>query len=97
MWIRTQSRRILVNTDNVNLLFVSNDYKSIKARIVNVGSDEQEYITLGEYKDGATCLKILEHLLLVVGSDILAITMPLDEEIDEWSKKCIQSCYCLHC
>ena len=55
-------------------------------RITNAIEKCTENITLGEYKDRETCLEILEHLSLVVGSDIPSINMPLNEELDEWLK-----------
>jgi hypothetical protein len=87
MWITTQSKKVLINSDNIIMIFATGGGDNIiKARIVNATEKCIENITLGEYKDKDTCLKILEHLSLVVGSDIPAITMPLNDEVEKWLK-----------
>lgn len=85
MWITTQNKKVLVNSDNIIMIFPTGGGDNIiKARITNAIEKCTENITLGEYKDRETCLKILEHLSLVVGSDIPAITMPLNDEVEKW-------------
>ena len=87
MWITTDNKKVLINTDNIIMIFVTGGGNNIiKARIANTTEKCTENITLGEYKDRETCLEILEYLSLVVGSNIPAITMPLIEEVDEWLK-----------
>ena len=87
MWITTQNKKVLINSDNIIMIFVTGGGDNIiKARIANATEKCIENITLGEYEDKETCLKILENLSLVVGCNIPAITMPLIEEVDEWLK-----------
>lgn len=87
MWIITQNKKVLINTDNIIMIFVTGGGNSIiKARIANATEKCIENVTLGEYKDKETCLKIFEQLSLVVCSDIPGITMPLIEEVDKWLK-----------
>lgn len=85
MWITTQSKKVLINSDNIIMIFLTGGGDNIiKARIANATEKCTENITLGEYEDRETCLEILEHLSLIVGSDIPSINMPLNEEVNEW-------------
>lgn len=88
MWITTQSKKVLINSDNIIMIFLTGGGDNIiKARIENATEKCTENITLGEYEDRETCLEILEHLSLVIGgNDISSISMPLNEELDEWLK-----------
>lgn len=86
MWIITQNKKALINSDNIIMIFVTGGGDNIIKARVNATSQCVENITLGEYKDRETCLEILEHLL-VGDSDVTSITMPLNEEVDWWLKE----------
>lgn len=82
MWIRTQNKQRIINSDQIIDIFVARTAPVIYANT----TDDADYITLGEYKDKDTCIDILECLLLTVGSNVPAMTMPLGGEVEEWKK-----------
>ena len=88
MWIQTQNRQRIINSDQIIDIFISKTGTKIYAN-TTVGhhepGDTSQFI-LGEYKDRDTCLKVLESISVVIGSRVSMITMPLDGEIDTWSK-----------
>ncbi len=86
MWITTQNKRMLINSEQIIDIYTNVSGTTIFAETNAMINGANKIIPLGEYKDREACLKILEHLSLVVGSDIPAITMPLNEEADEWLK-----------
>ena len=84
MWIRSQAKRTIVNSNNVNVIFVSTKEPVIKARIVSINSDEQEYIELGTYQDKETCLKVIDMVSIVIGTNMPVMEMPLKDDVDTW-------------
>ena len=84
MWITTQNKRMLINSEQIIDIYTNVPGTTIFAETNAMINGVNKIIPLGEYKDKEIGLKILEHLSLVVGSDIPAITMPLNEEVDEW-------------
>lgn len=82
MWIRTQNRQRIVNSDQIIDIFVDKTGTKIMAETTRDG----DFFTLGEYKDRDTCLDILEHLGAVIGNNTFIITMPLGGVIDEWKE-----------
>ena len=87
MWITTQNKRMLINSEQIIDIYTNVPGTTIFAETNAMINGVNKIMPLGEYKDKEICLKILEYLSLVVGSsDIPAITMPLNEEVDEWLK-----------
>lgn len=83
MWIRTQNKQRIINSDQIIDIFVARTAPVIYANT----TDDGDFLILGEYKDKDTCLDILEHLLVNIGSNVPAVGMPLGGEIEEWKKE----------
>ena len=87
MWIQTQNKQRIVNSDQIIDIFVDKSGTKIMAETTRDG----DFLTLGEYKDRDTCLDILGHVGMIIGySNILTITMPLGGSIDEWRNGIIE-------
>ena len=84
MWIRTQNKQRIVNTDQVTDIFINNIGTSIIAHVSMPNDTRMVY--LGEYENRDTCLKVLESIMNVIGTKLPLITMPLGGEIETWSK-----------
>lgn len=86
MWIQTQNKQRIINSDQIVDIFIDKTGKIIYAETTN---KEISIITLGEYQDRDTCIKILDYMTAIVGSTgiIAGMTMPLGEEIKEWCKR----------
>lgn len=84
MWIQTQNKQRIINSDRIIDIFINSSGKLICAEITR----DRDYFTLGEYPDRDTCMKILEHMSIILGitGKIPGIAMPLGGEIEEWCK-----------
>lgn len=82
MWIQTQNKQRIVNSDQVIDIFVDKTGTKIMAETTRDG----DFFTLGEYKDRDTCLKVLEHLSVGMSSNLPGIPMPLGGEVEDWTK-----------
>lgn len=89
MWITTQSKRMLINSEQIIDIYTNVSGTTIFAETNAMINGANKIIPLGEYKERETCLKILEHLSLVAGSDSPAITMPLNDEVEKWLKEVV--------
>lgn len=82
MWIRTQNKQRIVNTDQTISIFVDRTGTLVVAEVI---SPRGEYgattITLGEYKDRGTCLRVLDGLYYELESMVSAYVMPLGGEV----------------
>lgn len=85
MWIRTQNKQRVVNSDQVVTIFIDKTGTKIYADVCLYDLDDSRII-LGEYENRDTCLKVLESVSIVIGSKIPMIMMPLGGEIETWSK-----------
>lgn len=83
MWIQTQSRQQIINSDRVINIFIDKSGTKIMA---NTTREDAFSFTLGEYKDRDTCLKVLEHLSVGISSNLPGIPMPLGGEVEDWTK-----------
>lgn len=81
MWIRTQNRQRIINSDQIIDIFIDKSGKIIYAEITRDGY----FLTLGEYQDRDTCLEILD-VLMIVGShdDVKWLQLPLGSETESW-------------
>lgn len=82
MWIRTQNKQRIINSDQIVDIFISKTGTTIYAETTL----DRDFFVLGEYKDRDTCLNVVESLSTVISSDIPMVTMPLGGELDTWCK-----------
>ena len=80
MWIRTQNKQRIINSDQIIDIFVDKTGTKIMARTTRDG----DFFTLGEYKDRDTCLGILDHILIVIGKNLPMTVIPFGGDVDEW-------------
>ncbi len=83
MWIQTQNKQRIVNSDQIIDIFVDKTGTKI---VADSTKDNDFVFTLGEYKDRKTCLAVLEHITIGMGSNLPGIPMPLEEEIETWAE-----------
>ncbi len=82
MWIRTQNRQRMVNTDQVISIFVDRTGTLVIAEVPRATIDHgTSLITLGEYKDRDTCLRVINSLYYELESMVSAYVMPLGGEV----------------
>ena len=82
MWIQTQNKQRLINSDQIIDIFIDKTGKIIYAETTRDG----DFFALGEYPDRDTCMKILEHMSIIIGitGKIPGIAMPLGGQVEEW-------------
>ena len=85
MWIQTQSKQQIINSDRVINIFIDKTGTKIMA---NTTREDAFSFILGEYKDRDTCLKVLEHISVGMSSNLIGIPMPFggEIEIEDWAK-----------
>jgi len=81
MWIRTQNKQRIINSDQIIDIFIDKTGKIIYAETTRDG----DFFALGEYQDRDTCLVILDYLVIAMDCDSNATKMPSNEEIEEWT------------
>ena len=81
MWIRTQNKQRIINSDQIIDIFIDKTGKIIYAETTRDG----DFFILGEYPDRDTCLEILD-VLMIVGShdDVKWLQLPLGGETESW-------------
>ena len=82
MWIQTQNRQRIINSDQIIDIFVDKTGTKIMTETTRDG----DFFTLGEYKDRDTCLNVLEHITIGISSKLLGIPMPLGGEVETWAE-----------
>lgn len=85
MWIQTQNRQRIINSDQIIDIFIGKTGTKIVANTTCYDLDASEVI-LGEYQDRDTCLKVLEHISVGMSSNLPGIPMPLGGEVDTWAE-----------
>lgn len=83
MWIRTQNKQRIINSDQIIDIFISKTGTKIYAN-TTVGHHEPGDISqfvLGEYKDRETCFKVLDDLFFTCLPKDCAYRMPLGGEV----------------
>ena len=78
MWIRTQNRHRVINSDQIIDIFVDKTGTKIMAETTRDG----DFFTLGEYKDRDTSLKVLDDLFASHFTQGCTYRMPLGGEIE---------------
>ena len=76
MWIRTQNKQRIINSDQIIDIFVDKTGTKVMAETTRDG----DFFTLGEYKNRETCLNVLETVLCDLGARLSAYDMPLGGE-----------------
>lgn len=82
MWIRTQNKQRIINSDQIIDIFVARTAPVLYANT----TDDGDYVTLGEYKDKDTCLEVLSGLVTLIGTKHPSCKLPLGGDVDEWKK-----------
>lgn len=84
MWIQTQNKQRLINSDQIIDIFIDKTGKIIYAETTRDG----DFFTLGEYQDRDTCMKILNCMSVIIGitGKIPGIAIPLGGQVEEWCK-----------
>ena len=82
MWIQTQNKQRIINSDQIIDIFVDKTGTKIMAETTRDG----DFFTLGEYKDRDTCIKVLEHLSIGMVSNLPGVPMPLGGEVEDWTE-----------
>jgi len=85
MWIQTQNKQKIINSDQIIDIFIDKTGTKIMAETTRDGNF---FTLLGEYPDRDTCMKILDHMSAIIGTTgkIAGIAMPLGGQIKEWCK-----------
>ena len=83
MWIQTQNKQRIINSDQIVDIFIDKTGTKIYAE---VSIDDRDFILLGEYENRDTCLKVLEHITIGISSKLLGIPMPLGGEVETWAE-----------
>lgn len=80
MWILTQNKQRIINSDQIIDIFVARTAPVLYANT----TDDADNIVLGEYKDKDTCLKVLYGLALIIGTKLPSSEMPLGGGVETW-------------
>lgn len=82
MWIRTQNRQRIVNSDHIVDIFIDRTGTKIFAETT---LDSRDFFVLGEYENRDTCLEILDVLMIVGGhNDVKWLQLPLGGDVESW-------------
>ena len=84
MWIRTQNKQRIINSDQIVDIFISKTGTTIYAE-TTISALDNNLIVLGEYKNRDTCIEILDVLMIVGGFDkVTWIQLPLGGDVESW-------------
>ena len=78
MWIRTQNKQKLVNSDQIIDIFINKTGKEIYAET----TDDGDFIILGEYSNRDICNKILDDITEAMMCVMTSYQMPSKEHIN---------------
>ena len=79
MWIMTQNRQRIINSDQIVNIFVDKTGLKVMASTRN-----KDVFVIGYYSDRDASLKALDGLSSVIGLDMPIATMPLSGAVDAW-------------
>lgn len=89
MWIRTQNKLRLVNTEQIVDIYIDLNGTRLFARISR--DDSSKFITLGEFKDKDTSLRVLDGITELIGEDkVKYINIPLGGDVDSWEGEIVR-------
>lgn len=80
MWIRTQNKQMIINSDQVIDIFVDRTGTKVMAETTRDG----DFFTLGTYENRDTCLGIVEHILIAISKSLPMTVIPFGGNVDEW-------------
>lgn len=80
MWIRTQDKQRIINSDRIATVYVSNTGGKIMA-VVEAEKGLLEYALLGDYKNRDICIKILDDFSSCAKAGLPIFEMPLGGEV----------------
>ena len=81
MWIQTQNKQRVINSDQIIDIFVDRSGTKIMAETV---IDTNSHFALGEYKNRDICIEVLEYVAIATYSDLPVLPMPLGGEVNTW-------------
>ena len=81
MWIQTQNKQQIINSDQVIDIFIS-----VRGNVIYAETIKENYTALGEYGYRNICLKVLEHIFIAMNNNLPGIPMPLGGEVDTWAE-----------
>ena len=82
MWIQTQDRQKIVNSDHIISIYIRASRTTVNIYADLAKDREATYVILGEYKDRDTCLKVLDGIILGLESMVSVYVMPLGGEVN---------------
>lgn len=91
MWIQTQNKQRIINSDQIIDIFVARTAPVLYANT----TDDADNIVLGEYKDKDTCLEVLHGIALVIGTKLPSCEIPLGGDVESW-KDNVREIYTLY-
>lgn len=91
MWIRTQNKQRIINSDQIIDIFVGKSGTKIVANTTCYDLDASE-VVLGEYKDRDTCIMVLNKLLKLSICRYAWEEMPFDGDVKSWVKDIEDNC-----
>ena len=80
MWIQTQNKQRIVNSDHIIDIFIDKTGKIIYAETTRDG----DFFTLGEYENRDICMKVLNEVLLRTTYRDNIVRMPLGGNVDDF-------------
>lgn len=83
MWIRTQNKQRIINSDQIIDIFIDNTGKKILAETTRDG----DFFALGEYENRDICMEILNHLFEASTFPYSYESMPLGGDVDKWLRE----------
>ena len=84
MWIRTQNKQRIINSDHIVDIFIDKTGKIIYAETTL----DDDFIELGEYENRDICMEIISTLQkALVTYDNLWIEMPFGGDADHWMSR----------
>ena len=79
MWIRTQNKQRIINSDQIVDIYINNKGTAICAESV-INGEYATYFVLGEYENRDTCLKVTENILSAMRNMLTSYEMPFGGE-----------------
>lgn len=80
MWIMTQNKQRIINSDHIADIFVNKAGDTIYAETTL----DRDFFTLGEYDSRDLCLEFLDIYLSLLMHDFRYLKMPEKDELADW-------------
>ena len=83
MWIRTQNRQKLINSDHIIDIFIDKSINKIYTE-----STDCDLFELGEYEDKDACMAVLDIITRITGyKEATYIYMPPKGDVKDWASR----------